>query len=357
MKVNRKELLDKLGIIAPALADNNLVPMLTHVWLHNGALTAFNDHIAISAPFEYNDDIAVPGSVFIAMLNAAQNNEATLEANAAGSLVFKCGTMRGTLAVMREDFDSMFQMPDVANTQVVIAVTDELKEAFATCAKSSNPVSHRSESQGITIVSDGTSVSTYGTDGISIVRVTVAGIEANPCQVIVPRSFCEELLRLSKGNTEPPILYIEENKFALVEFADDVKLYGRIINSESPIDFEHLLELHAGATGEPIPLPKQFNTMLRRAIVVTGTATDIFTNIVVIDGKLRSLTQSPLGEMRDVIAFEHPDVASNVRPDLLLRYADDEKFNRIALDEAVTLLVGDDRVFMAASKSDRKQKE
>src|ERR1700757_1851266 len=64
----RKEILDKVQTVSPALANNDLVPVLSHLWFTGTSLMAYNDQIAISVPCKTDFKVAVPGATFISLL-------------------------------------------------------------------------------------------------------------------------------------------------------------------------------------------------------------------------------------------------------------------------------------------------
>src|SRR5262245_60463233 len=102
MPVARLALVEILAKLAPALAKDERIPVLTNFWFTGQEAMAFNDVIAVAVPWPSDFKGAVPGKALFALLTASAAKDVTLAKTGAG-LGVKAGRMNAKLALMPEE--------------------------------------------------------------------------------------------------------------------------------------------------------------------------------------------------------------------------------------------------------------
>ena len=62
-------------MVAPALSDKELIPVLTHFWFSGDKVMAFNDQIAIEVELKTNFTGAVPGRTLLEFLEKSESSK------------------------------------------------------------------------------------------------------------------------------------------------------------------------------------------------------------------------------------------------------------------------------------------
>lgn len=113
--INRKELLNKLQMVAVGLADKESVPQSLCFAFDNGRIFTFRGDVGVCTPFPQGDALkcAVPGQMLLALLRKMSSDEVSLEL-AEGQLHVKGGRVKAKLLVNADvtlPFDEYIQPP------------------------------------------------------------------------------------------------------------------------------------------------------------------------------------------------------------------------------------------------------
>jgi DNA polymerase III sliding clamp (beta) subunit (PCNA family) len=346
--INRKQLITKLEIVAPALAAHNLVPQMTHFWFTGKELMAYNDQIGISVPFKTDFQGAVPGAL-LSLLKTSTREEIDL-AGAKGELKVKAGRSNWSLAMMGPDC-FIFTMPNPKKSDV-IGPNNMLRlvAALGGSLRSIGQDTSIPEQLGITIVPDGKAITLYTTNSttISATKVKLGGDTQMP-RLILSTQFCRQMLALAKPtivNKKEVIdasLLIFDNQAMLL--TSEATLFGRQITSERPFDFDKTITHHfpAGVRSKASPIPSGLKGALERASIICDHKVDqTKATMSIADGVLKLTSRSDRGEAVDKLKLDgdHRDISIAVEPQLLSIGLDDN-FDQFVLDEKSVVMTNE----------------
>jgi len=337
--INRTQLINKLEVVAPALAAHNLVPQMTHFWFTGKTLMAYNDQIGISVPFKTDFQGAVPGAL-LSLLKTSTQKEVDLTATKS-ELKVKSGRSNWSLAMMGPDC-FIFTMPNPHQSDVIGSKSmPRLMAALSGCLRSIGQDTSIPEQLGVTIVPNGNAVTLYTTNSttISATKVKLSGDTAMP-RVILSTQFCRQMLALAqptivdKKEVIDASLLVFDNQVMLL--TADATLFGRQITSERPYDFDKTITHHfpAPVRSKAAPIPGGLRAALERASIICDHKVDQVKAIMsVADGVLKIASKSDRGEAVDKLklAGDHQDVSVAVEPQLLSIGLDDD-FDHFILD-------------------------
>lgn len=353
MLLDRKEFLGKLEVVAPALSANELLPILTHYWLTGKTLMAFNDQIAISVPCETEITGAIPGQVLLALVknSRATNAELTHEGD---NLLVKLAAAKIKLAHMSAD-NFVFDMPKVKGPEYDIKVKDKqaFRDALEVCMLSVGRDTAVTDQLGITLLLDksGKRLSAYATDNATIAHATIdlGSGAAPPDRVILPAAFVEQMLALDKG---AKATHLQINDDSAMFKADEVTLFGRLIVSTSPIDFDDIVSRHFPPASRKLAMrmPTKLKLMLQRAVIITDSMTDQAATLVTCDGeRMKFVSRTDRGEITETVLMEgHPEVKVRLGPKLL-RSGYAAKFENMLVTEKCAVMTKGNAFYMVSA--------
>lgn len=315
--MHRQKLLDTLMMIRPALASNDLVPILTHAWFEGGRVLACNDAIAISAPCEVGFTGAVPGATLLSVLQASRSKEVEFIPGEQEVQV-RAGGARLKLPLLPiEKFP--FDMPEPAKAAETLPVSSaEFVTAIESCLRSVSKDTSVADQLGVTVVPGKKNLLLYATNGVTISYVPVVfkgKVDWSLTQrVVLPTLFCEQLVRL--GRQDKSAKLVVAGDYALLSTAGGVHLYGKLVEIEHPLDFtEQIREVMPEDEAQrAVGVPAGLARVVERALIIADpTGERVCTQITVKDGVASFVTKSGRGEMRDKLKLEgHPDVSMSV---------------------------------------------
>lgn len=315
----RKTLLDKLKIVSPALADNDLIPVLRHFWFRGDHVMGFNDQIAISTMLKTDFEGAVSGEVLLDVLNSSKAKTVELVPEE-DHLLMKAASSRIKLGLLHAD-SMVFQMPKefgkkvVSNNQQFIAALDN-------CMRSLGSDTSSPEQVGITMKLSAESIKLYGTNAMTISKASVSvktGIK-NEVSLIMSGTFCKQFLRLVK-QAKQWTLYFDGTDNTTLD-CGDVVLYGRQILVGKPLEFEKIIARHfkKSDSNRMIEIPTKLKLILERAVIFAGAkggAVETGATKVTVEGKkVKFVTSTQKGSVTDTLqlAEEHEPVQFRIEP-------------------------------------------
>lgn len=314
----RVDLLEKLGRVAPALSGNNLVPVLSHFWFtESGNLMAYNDQIAISTKLESDFVGAVP-SMLTSLLTASRAKDVEINITDKGNLEVKAASSRFKLPFIEAKAFEIFTMPKPSKDALPVDAKEFLA-AIESCMLSLKEDTSMPDSLGITVVYKNKGFDLYATNDATISYARVkASAELKNFRVVLPGSFCRQMLSLAKleGNKHIEV----HDDYALFESGDSL-LFGRLVDVARPLDFAGVIQqsFPKEAAAGLVLVPSKLELILDRAVIITESKQERpKTEIKIKDGKAHFFSRSENGEVNDSTMLEanHPAVEVSIDPRL-----------------------------------------
>lgn len=347
--MKRESLLEVLSIVDPAIAANDLIPVLTHYWFTGKEVMAYNDIVAISAPYKTEFKGAVRGALLGGILSKMGGGDVTFTKEDS-ALVIKCGRTKLRVPLLPPD-SFLFTFPEVDEDDALLSLTKKgkfgLTRAFDICLQALSRRVSEPQRMGITVVPESSKKLTfYSTDSVTLSAAPITaedhGLDKH---VTMSKLFCESALKLMQRKDVGGVALHLDSEYSMMTFNDDVKLYGRLVDDPNPPKFKSIVEnyLPKSKGNEMVAIPKELPAALERAYLVVHKALEPVTKLRVLEGSdgkqiLRISAKSETGEVTESIEIgDHPDVSLKI--DLArFRECDLAKFDKIVFDAGCIVL-------------------
>lgn len=307
--MNRKELVEKLELTSRALAQSNIIPILQSFCFTGKQVIAYDDNLGIMAPCETKERFVVNGKTLLGLLSNSHSEavEFSIEGH---DLIVKAG--RSTFKLPHDPVeDYLFKEPDGKQFSLKIPIAMELLNGLGACLLTASKDQTQGALMGVCL----TGKSLYSTDGDAISRFT--GYWASKEAYILPNSFCEALIKFSPEKGELAL----GKEWCRAKLDTGYVIYGRLVETDTPIDYEDWIKKTIKGVAQFDPLPKGFNAALSRARVVADPES-AKTVLTAQAGRLKMLTETSMGVVKDTLAFaEQDEVEANVSAELIQRCA------------------------------------
>jgi hypothetical protein len=278
---------------------------LRHVLFTGTHLVAYNERIALSVPLRTDFTGTIPGHLLIEMLKISRGSTVEMVRN--GNRV----QIGGTSFEARNVDDYQFQMPTPRDK--FIAVGAQFFDAVAKCLQTVAEHSVTADHLGITLIpGDGQQLKMFSTISAAMTCCTVDLPQRLVRErFILPIASCKQMLRLAK-QAQTTRLAFPNDRYALFQ-ADDVLLYGRLLETETPFEFERALGrlMPNGTRSEMVPIPKpKFGIMLQQAARICDIkGNEVRTRFTVREGVVEMFSLSDRGQVSESMPLPgHPDV-------------------------------------------------
>lgn len=356
MLQQRATLIEKLETVAPALADNDLVPLFTHFIFTGNKLMAHCERLAISVPLKTEFKAAVPGKFMLGMLRAAIYKDIELEV-AGNGLRIKAVTREKnkdkertliTLPVLSTE--QQFSMPQPAAAERNLpSEPDKFFTAIDNCLQSVAPYSTRPDELGITVIGSSGQAALYSTNNNTLSYAKVKLRNKSGFRIILSAEFCRQMLRLRK---EAKSVALELRDGYAMFTAGNVQLYGTLLQSRNPVDYEKVMARvrveHSDKT--LCSKPAELEHVLNRAALITDIAgRDISTRITLNQGRAKFESESERGKVVDEIAVRHPNIEVRTQP--ALWRAGYDRYEKFKITNQAVVMTHPDGLFAVAVKN------
>lgn len=363
--MNRKELLDKLTRLQPALASNALVPIMTHFWFDGETVMAYNDRIGISAPLKTGFKGAIPGATLLGLLSNSTAEEVMLTTNDSGEAVLKLKTANIKMAMLPyEDIKGAFKMPKASGESLNVK-SPVLHYALTRCLRSTTDDTSTPDQLGVTFMPGDDGARLYSTNTATITRVFLKGVELEG-HAIVPTAFCQQVLNLIDKEDENEFHLEITKEYALLEVdvylsttrSEKYKLFGHLIETGKPIPFQKHFERHFPdkVRKQLINVPKFMPLAIERAIVMAAAGQgEPRMQINVAENRFKLTTKAMIGNdsigtIHDAINLAHPDVSASFNPKAVKLAM--EFYNKMFVtDEALIMADDQNGVFLVSTSN------
>ena len=306
----RSNLVAALDRIAPGLSTNDLIPVLSHVWITGTHLMSYNDCIAISVPFKSDFIGAVPGKIMIDLVKNSLAKECEFVPEK-DQLLIKAASSRFKLASLPRDAFKIFTMPKMSDD--ALAFPAEFFDAVSTCLQSTGSDPSLPEQLGVTLIPDGETLFLFSTNNRTITREQIKikkAIKLKDGRVTIPTDFCKEMVSIAKD--EPVKLEVHDDH-VLLSSKSGASLFGRLVEVDKPLDFHAVVEKHMPikARTMAVEIPSKLAGMIERAVIITEAAAEqTWTAITVADHRMKFFSKSSRGTVTDevLIGATQPEI-------------------------------------------------
>lgn len=305
--MNRKELLERLEAVAPALAGNDLVPIYQCFVFDGKNLLAYNDAMAIMTPLDEIGEFAVNGKTLLGLLQNTGSEEVDLTLKDE-NLLIKAGKSNFKLPYFGPN-EFLFEEPKTEGG-LKIAITQELVDGIKTCLMTAANEEHMKKIAGVCI--NAADKALYSCDGDAI---TSYGLEIKGSGTyLLPNTFCQQVLKFGTGG----VLHVNQD-WACASFTSGYTLYGRLPDIGEPYDYAGQIESTLNEEPNFVDVPEELDAALARARVIADIESAP-TRIKVAKGKLELVTSTHMGDVNDVLPLKgHGDVETEVHASLVHR--------------------------------------
>jgi DNA polymerase III sliding clamp (beta) subunit (PCNA family) len=351
----RKDLLDRLDLVTPALASNDLIPMLTHFAFTGETIMAFNDQIGASAPLQTQFVGGVPGNILLSLLKASKAKEVEF-VDKNHELEIKAASSRFKLPVMPEDA-FVFEMPKPTDKLLPVQLKP-FADALDGCLRSVSSDTSVPDQLGVTLLLDGQDLRLFSTNNATL-STNVLALSGKPPfkeRVILPTLFCQQVVKLSRAFKDCKLEIHDD--YALLSAAKGVRCFGRFIHAPKPIDFLSIVSANLKDVGKRLaPIPSKLRLVVERAIIVTQSPVEqTLSEIKVKDGVMRFMSKSGRGEVTDSVQVDQDDAELALDPKhlkvgLASFYDPDEdkSGSMLMTDRTFIMSKGNDKYLVAAA--------
>lgn len=347
----RKHLVAALDRVAPALSSNDLVPILSHLCFNKTHVFAFNEQIGLVAPCKTDFDGAVPGRLMLALLSASKSKEVEFNIGANELIVKSKGSSSRMKLPMLEKKRFVWEPPKLAQATLSVHTKPFLK-AISCCLRSVSIDTTVPDQLGVTLIADDNTLLMFATDNATMSHAELKlSRPAKFDRVILSGAFCQQLLAIADPDKK---LHLEIYKdHALVAGAGGTILFGKLVHSERPINFEKRFETHFpdNMRKSLVSVPTKLELILERACIVSAANGEpVTTEIEVKSGVATFKTLAKVTEVRDSMQVEkqQKDTFIAVNPKLLKNgYG---SFSRMMIQDKCIIMADDGVAYLVAGE-------
>ena len=316
--MNRKDLVDLLELVSPALSETRLVPVFTCFMFCDGAVSASSDALTIVAKSKIVEVdglvFAVNGSNLLGLLRNSSVEEVSFSAGA-NEVEIKAGRSSFKLPFMTEE-EFLFEEPKKEKWGASIQLNEDILRSLSICLTTVSSDHTAPAIMGVCFNFDNAAM--FSCDGDAITRCKLSDAPGAGVYT-VPTAFCNALLKIcSETETTAGKLELSQG-WARATLKNGFTIYGRLIENDSPLDHASLIKKTMTGKFPFVPIPGGFSEALGRARVLADQETA--TTVITVDGnKLKLLTETKMGTVNDELNVKgHEAVEAEVHASLVQR--------------------------------------
>jgi hypothetical protein len=300
------QLIGHLKTIEPAVAESFWNIPLTHYWFTGQQLMAFNDQIAISVPFQTDFKGAVPAKM-LRLLQPGFDGEINMRSADRTLAIQDASRVRIGLSMLEPTFP--LEMPKSPRLHSDARAIAQLVDGIQHCLPSIGPEdTSAAEYLGVTLEPGDGRIAMFATNNGQSIRqaeIMHAGMIRLQKRVILPKAFCAQLVRLYAGLSEQEKTTVSfvvgrhprrREQYAMFQ-AGDTKLYGRLLETRSPLDFAQTVDDHLPRDMALVDVPARFFRAVERAAVIVCDEAGL-AKLTVRNGRLTFFSQSKTNKSR-----------------------------------------------------------
>jgi hypothetical protein len=264
--MNREELVTALKKCRPALASNDLIPVLSHYCFDKDRVFAYNDVMCIAVEVPVGIRCALPGDPLYRIIESFSSEEVFLEQQKTDVLVR--GKTKKSKVVMPflPPPTYLYRDPLDSNIKQEMDLTEEFVNGLQFCLDSVPDNALLPYQMGVTLAKDGFM---YASDGTTVAYAEASmGIER---AIILPAAFCKQVVSLFTEE-DAGVLFLGSD-FAIAEFNPGVMVFTKLPFDAEVGRFEKVIDDHipAGPGARFFDIPKQLAACLDRCLAVLSS--------------------------------------------------------------------------------------
>ncbi len=301
--MQRVELLDKLNLIKPCLANNIVIPSFSNIRFTKLSVEAFNGTQGMITQFETGiSNVCVKGDFLIKLLSSYNADEIDISV-IDNILLLKCGKSKVKINLFPvEDFVTPFGKEWVSDTNILELKIDKLfTEGIKKCLSSVNRNGIQEEQTGITLRLTKMGGFLYSTDNLRISRYKFTDTKfKKEIELMLPELFCKQLLTLC-GDKET-ILNIRDSEVFIK--VDDAVLMSTINTELELLDFDKVINSLGIEKISPQLVLEEFKEIVERGLIISSVDKDKEIFMETKDNFLSINVNSSLSELSESIEME-----------------------------------------------------
>lgn len=357
MKIARAELLKVLKLAQPALATKELVFEALHFWFTGESVIAYNDTIGIEIPCKTDFQGGLLGKFLLAVLEKSMAKDVEIGAGEYESeMILRAGTARVKFALLDPD-RAIWQFPKYKEKDA-FDVNKEFLELLSETLPCIGQNVSVPDQLGVTFSpyeGDGEyylDLFTTDSNAIAWARLEVPkNYEADRC--CIAEEFCRQLIALA--GTRPAKMIVYDDDCALALLDGGIKLYGRIVDIDRPLNFEEIIDEVIPDVDKMITLPSRFKMAIERVSTVIEHTPGAPARVSIDEKGMRLFAKDDArGEIRDSLKIEgeHEEVSAWFDPALIKRAVD--KRTQFCVTDDSLIFRGPDNYYQTISAVDRR---
>ena len=350
--VDREKLLKVLNMVKPAVATKDYIPILNNFLFEDGAVTAYNDIIAINSACDVTINFCVSADLLIKALNSFKSETVEFYREGERGVMLKSGKSKINLPELPVDSFPEF----ITKTKLLgkFTASKEMLTGISRCLLATGNDANHPEQQGITLdpFYSETEAALYSTDNATISRYTFVTDDEQHDPLILPTVFCEQLLAISKTLKVEAEVGIYAGCL-IARFAREGKsavLFGKRLVDTAPMSFTEIVDKYINKKLVLHDMPETFAECFERALMVQQANIPNISLVTVDNGKIKIESATSIGEAVDEIYFDGEEVQFSIDPSLVKRTVD--MADKIAMLRTVFVLAGDNYLHLISHCSE-----
>lgn len=348
LEIERAELLRAVETAKPALAARDLIEQLLYFWFDGETVTAYNDAaLGIQVPLKCGLRGGMRGSLLLGMLSNSRAPKITVEPLEKGQALLTVG--KGTklkLTLLPLD-DAVHKVPDIGGSRAA-KLSEQFFEGLKAVMTSISAGALLPDHMGVSVVERGGKLHLYSTDAKTMSHFVVGDMRGWPLKsnqrVILPTAFVECLSALGDDKTTLSV----SSDDVVAKTGAGVVLFGRLVESQKPVDFDGVMERAADGV-DMVDMPNKLRLMLERAAVMLEGKQDQVVEVRLDSKELRVAASTYFGDLVDKAEVEgvKKELTLRMNPDFVKRAY--PLCDKIGLGKEAMILEGPRFTYVAAS--------
>lgn len=334
-----KQIVKALKDVSPAIAKDDVLPVLSHYCFDGSGVYAYNDMIAMRRPVSgFGGFEGAVSKDILKVLSAASQN-ASVDTSKS-SLTVKDGRSKAALAFLDPE-EFLFKQPDLSGA-TPIRVEEDLVWGLEYAMRSVDQKSKDATINAVIISADCISA----TDNISLTRwmlderLPIDGLSTG--SIVVPSPFVKHLLNWCNNDCD---LYLSEDHCVAL-FDDGSMLFTKVLTDEA-LDFDGVIDSYHNPYDEYSVSVN--NGLISRLKFIKQLVTDV--NVVLEDGAITVTGNSDTAEVEEVfdVDYDGRKILFNMEVESLVRafeMSDEAFFN----EGCLSTFIGDKLLHLSLYK-------